>query len=124
MKKINVLIIDCVDDIRTCTELALKHEDTRYEVHCAECGMDGIESIHRIKPDVVLLEVMLHDIDGWEIKEMIKNDPECKNIKVIMFTSKHDEIKKKNGHKFDGFIKKPYDIKDIDALIKKVIKKK
>ncbi len=79
-----------------------------------------------IKPDLIILDIMLPDIDGFEICKMIKSDPELKNIPIIMLTAKIEESDKLIGLEIgaDDYITKPFSIKELFARIKVIFRRK
>jgi len=58
----------------------------------ASTGREGLETVRCIKPDLVLIDLMLPNMDGWEVYQQIKADPELKGIKVIVTTAKDQGI--------------------------------
>ena len=120
MKKI--LIID--DDPEVIKVLKLQLEKGGYEVVDALDGDAGLIKVNEGKPDLVLLDIMMPKMDGYNVCEKIKDNPSIKNIPVIMLTAKNmgDDVELALEKKADWYIAKPYDIKyllkKIDELIK------
>jgi DNA-binding response OmpR family regulator len=74
-------------------------------------GREGIETVRRLKPDLVLLDLMMPDMDGWEVYQQMKADDELKNIRVIVVTAKAQSIDKVLGlhiAKVDDYVTKPF----------------
>lgn len=102
--------------------LAPKH----LEVIGAEGGRAGIESVHKFKPDVILLDLMMPDLDGWDVYHQLKADKSTKDIPVIVITAKAQNIDKVlavNIAKVDDYIAKPFTPQElIDSLNKVLLK--
>ena len=63
-----------------------------YEVLVAQNGMEALEIIQEHKPDLVVLDVMMPDMDGYEVCRRIRNDPEAKHLPIVMLTAKSEEV--------------------------------
>jgi two-component system alkaline phosphatase synthesis response regulator PhoP len=83
MKKL--LLVD--DDVEFCEATKLLLESKGYEVHLAYDGKDGLEKIRAYKPNVVILDVMMPEINGYDVCVIVKQDPELKDIPVILLTA-------------------------------------
>lgn len=82
-----------------------------YQVDGIAEGQAGIELIKEILPDAILLDLMLPDMDGWEIFRQLKKDPSTADIPVIVVTAKAQSIDKVLGleiAKVDEYISKPF----------------
>ena len=60
-------------------------------------GREGLEAVRRVRPDLVLLDLMMPDMDGWEVYQQMKADEELSNIPVIVVTAKAQSIDKVLG---------------------------
>lgn len=119
MKKI--LVIEDEPNIR---ELILYNLKTNgYEGLAAEDGIMGITMVHREKPDLVLLDIMLPEKDGYEICKELR--AEGNNTPIIMITAKTEEIDKVMGLDYgaDDYISKPFGIREMMARIKAVLRR-
>jgi len=65
-----------------------------FELVGAVGGREGLETVRRLKPDLVLLDLMMPDMDGWEVYQQMKADDELKNLPVIVVTAKAQSIDK------------------------------
>lgn len=86
-----------------------------YQVHCFENGKDFFDKLSEKKPDIVLLDIMLPDIDGTEILTKLKKKEDTKNIWVMMITAKtseYDIISALDGGA-DDYIKKPFSVMEL-----------
>ena len=86
-EKKKVLIIDDQEEIRDLVDASL--HDTEFEVIKASNGRVGIEMAREDKPDIILLDIMMPDLDGFMTCQMLKQYSETKDIPVIFLTAKH-----------------------------------
>jgi two-component system response regulator VicR len=87
-------------------------------------GREGLEAIAREKPDLVLLDIMMPDIDGWDVYRQMKASEEFKDIPVIVVTAKAQSIDKVLGlhiAKVDDYVTKPFGPKELLRSIDKVL---
>jgi DNA-binding response OmpR family regulator len=95
-----------------------------FEITGAVGGQEGLEAVRRLKPDLVLLDLMMPDIDGWEVYQQMKADEELGNIPVIVVTAKAQSIDKVLGlhiAKVDDYVTKPFGPQELLASIDKVL---
>ena len=95
-----------------------------FELAGAMGGREGLEFIRRLKPDLVLLDLMMPDMDGWEVYQQIKSDDELKHIPVIIVTAKAQSIDKVLGlhiAKVDDYVTKPFGPQELLQSIEKVL---
>lgn len=119
MKKI--LIIEDEPNIR---ELILYNLKTNgYDGIAAEDGIMGITMVHREKPNLILLDIMLPEKNGYEICKELRE--EGNNTPIIMITAKTEEIDKVMGLEYgaDDYISKPFGIRELMARIKAVLRR-
>lgn len=93
----------------------------------AEGGRAGLDAVKRERPDVVLLDLMMPDMDGWEVYQRMKNDPEIAHIPVIIVTAKSQSIDKVLGlhiAKVDDYITKPFGPAELVNSIERVLQGK
>jgi DNA-binding response OmpR family regulator len=87
-------------------------------------GREGIDAVRRLKPDLVLLDLMMPDMDGWEVYQQMKADDELKNIRVIVVTAKAQSIDKVLGlhiAKVDDYVTKPFGPQELLQSVNKVL---
>lgn len=97
-----------------------------FEVIGANGGAEGLEAVKKEKPDLVLLDLMMPDMDGWEVYQKIKSDEETRQIPVIVVTAKAQNIDKVLGlhiAKVDDYIPKPFSPQELLDSVKQVLKK-
>ena len=98
-----------------------------FEVHGAAGGVEGIKLVREILPDLVLLDLMMPDMDGWEVYQQMKADDAMRNIPVIVVTAKAQNIDKVLGlhiAKVDDYIAKPFGPQELMDSVEKVLGKK
>ena len=121
-EKIRVLCIEDEAEMIELTRLVLEREG--FEVLGAVGGSQGLEIIKREKPDLVLLDLMMPDIDGWEVYRQMKADDELAQIPVIVVTAKAQSIDKVLGlqvAKVDDYITKPFGPKELLESIRRIL---
>ncbi len=95
-----------------------------YQVIGAMGGREGLEAIAREKPDIVLLDLMMPDMDGWEVYQKMKANDGTKSIPVIVVTAKAQSIDKVLGlhiAKVDDYITKPFGPQELVESVEKVL---
>lgn len=118
-----ILIAD--DDQDASSIIKYMAENEGYEVKTVENGqLAANEAIH-MHPDIIILDVMMPIMDGFEALKIIKSNSETKNIPVIMLTSKNREIDILQGFKYGAvdYIIKPFKIPELMMRIKKILNK-
>ena len=98
-----------------------------FEIRGANGGKEGLEIIRKDHPDLVLLDLMMPEMDGWEVYQQMKADEETKTIPVIVVTAKAQSIDKVLGlhiAKVDDYIAKPFSPQELLASVDKVLGRK
>jgi two-component system response regulator VicR len=98
-----------------------------YDVVGANNGREGLETIERVKPDLILLDLMMPGMDGWEVYQKLKASETMQHIPVIVVTAKAQSIDKMLGlhiAKVDDYIAKPFSPNELVESIEKVLAKK
>jgi two-component system, OmpR family, alkaline phosphatase synthesis response regulator PhoP len=106
-----------IDDDRTLLELLSDHlQSCGYVVNTAERGRDGLETVLDEPPGLVVLDVMMPEMDGWEVCTRLR---EHTNVPIIMLTAKSEEIDKLRGFRLgiDDFVTKPFSFAELTARI-------
>lgn len=115
----------CIEDEPEMIELVkLILSRKGFEVVGANGGREGLETIGRIQPDIVLLDLMMPDVDGWEVYRQMKADPELQNIPVIVVTAKAQSIDKVLGlhiAKVQDYITKPFGPAELLGSVERVL---
>ncbi len=119
-----ILIVDDEEDIRTFLDFNLKHAG--YNTINAADGKEAIEKIKKHKPDLVLLDIMLPEIDGLELCKLIKNTSGLSETIIIALTALTQDEVQINALEYgcDDFVNKPIKLKVLLARIQNKLKKK
>jgi len=125
--KKEILLIDDEEDF--CFFVKKNLEQTgKFKVMTATKGEEGINLAREKKPDLILLDVIMSDVSGPDVAEVLFNDPKTKKIPVIFLTAvvTKEEVGIKSIKKIGGrdFIAKPVDTETLTACIKDVLRKK
>jgi CheY-like chemotaxis protein len=123
MKKI--LIVDDEPDQILTLKFLFKEYEEQYELVEAENGNKCLEVLeHGLNPDVILLDIMMPEMSGWEVFDKIKDNPNWSNIPVVFLTARTDDLAQDAGQILaDDYIEKPFEIQDLLNRIERVIKK-
>ena len=124
-QKVNtVLVVDDNEVIRRLAKTLLTKRD--YAVETAKNGPEGIERAKKIQPHVILLDVMMPGMDGYEVCRQLKADPEVSDIPVIMVTSKTETLDRIKGLEIGAadYVVKPFDQGELLARIATHVKLK
>ena len=95
-----------------------------FELIGAVGGREGLETIRQVKPDLVLLDLMMPDMDGWEVYQQMKIDASLRDIPVIVVTAKAQSIDKVLGlhiAKVDDYVTKPFGPQELLASVGRVL---
>ena len=115
-----ILVVD--DDNNICELLRLYLEKEGYTVSLAKTGMQAVRTFAEQQPDLMLLDIMLPELDGWQVCREIRK---YSNKPIIMLTAKGETFDKVLGLELgaDDYITKPFDAKEVLARIKAVLRR-
>jgi len=122
MKEKILFVDDDPDIVRLVKETLL---DEGFEFVSAEDGEGGIKEAQTSHPDLIILDMQLPDIDGFEICRRLKADEGCKHIPIIMLTGKFKETSDKVEGLVDGaddYVLKPFETQELLARIRAVLR--
>jgi CheY-like chemotaxis protein len=116
-----ILIVD--DEPNIIIPLQFLMEKCGYHVLVAQSGEEALESVSKNRPDLILLDIMLPGIDGYEVCEILRLHPEWKHIKIIFLTAKGRDVDIAKGMVLgaDEYITKPFSNKQITDSVKKLL---
>ena len=118
-----ILIVD--DEPNIVIPLQFLMEQNGYSTLVAQSGEEALETISKEKPDLVLLDIMLPGVDGFEVCEIIRLNPEWRNTRVIFLTAKGRDVDIAKGMVLgaDEYITKPFSNQQIIDAVKKLLEK-
>ncbi len=128
MNNTTVRRIVCIEDEPEMIELIQLILNRRgFEVLGAPGGKEGLELVRKTHPDLVLLDLMMPEMDGWEVYQQIKAEESTRNIPVIIVTAKAQNIDKVLGlhiAKVDDYIAKPFGPQELIDSVEKILGQK
>jgi two-component system response regulator VicR len=128
MNNTTVRKIVCIEDEPEMIELIQLILNRRgFEVLGAPGGKEGLKLVREIIPDLVLLDLMMPDMDGWEVYQQMKAEESTRNIPVIIVTAKAQNIDKVLGlhiAKVDDYIAKPFGPQELIDSVEKIFVEK
>lgn len=123
-KKI-ILLVDDNHDLVYSIKAGLEAASKNYEVMGVESGRACLELLKKSTPDLILLDIMMPGMDGWDTCAKIKSNKKTENIPIVFLTAKTDPISKGMGRLASAdYIEKPIEIKDLKKRIDEVVNKK
>jgi len=113
-----VLIADDEENIVISLEYLLQRDG--YEVQVARNGQEALDAIARHVPHLVLLDVMLPRVSGFDVCQKIRENPAWQGVRVIMLTAKGRDVEMNKGYALgaDAYITKPFSTKELLAQIR------
>ena len=120
-EKTKILVVD--DEPNIVQTLQDRLEMNEYIVSTAGNGREGLKKAQQEKPDVILLDVIMPVMDGHEMLEVLRKQPDCSDISVIMLTarSQTQDIARANACGIDDYIVKPFDLSELLEKIETVL---
>ena len=114
-----------VDDDPVIEELLLVNlKNKNYNAESAKDGKEALQKIKLNRPDLIVLDIMVPEIDGWELCKIIRDDKEFSETKILMLTAKDNNRDKMIGKyifKADEYVTKPFDIDNLIDIIDRLI---
>ncbi len=123
MKHTKILIADDNENIREALTYLL--EDEGYTLSVAKDGGEALRKVREVTPDILFLDIMMPEINGYDVCRTIKNDPDLKKTYVIMLTAKGqgDEQERCKEIGADEYVVKPFSPMEILAKINDILDK-
>ncbi len=119
-----VLIVD--DEVDLVETLSFRLEAAGYTALAAHDGLEGLNKARADKPDLIILDVMMPKMDGYQVCRLLKFDQKLKTIPIIMLTARGQEQDKQTGNQVgaDAYMTKPFDSKQLLAKVEELLKSK
>jgi DNA-binding response OmpR family regulator len=116
-----ILIVD--DEPGVVVALQFLLEQQGYNVLVAKRGEDALDLIYKYKPDLVILDIMLPGIDGYEVCEIVRLNPDYRDIKILFLTARSAEVEIAKGLTLgaDAYITKPFSNDKLVAAVNEVL---
>ena len=112
---VKILIVDDNEDVTYSLKKSLESIDMDYNVTVAHSGKECLDLVKKDKPDIVLMDIMMPEMDGFEVADQIKDIP------VLFITGKANMIREAKSRRID-FLMKPIDMKVLNDRIKQILK--
>ena len=118
-----IMIVDDNPDLLYMVKKGLERIDEGYEVTGANGGKECFELLKKgDMPDIILLDVMMPEINGWDVFTKLKENPSWREIPVVFLTAKTDDYSKGFGKiTADEYLTKPFEIADLKITIDKIL---
>ncbi|MGY8963647.1 MAG: response regulator transcription factor [Rhodospirillales bacterium] len=119
----HILVVE--DEPDTAELLEFHLENAGYKVTIAEDGYEALKKIHKLRPDLLILDLMIPEIDGFEVCRLIRKDPANESLPVMICTAKSDETSKIQGLDFgaDDYVTKPFSPREVVLRVKNLLKR-
>jgi len=118
-----ILVVDDDHEMVALGKLILEREG--YKVQFAYSGKDGLAILESSEIDLILLDIMMLGMDGWQVLESIRSNEDHAHVPVIMLTARHyledESTTSSYADMFDGYVVKPFVVRDLLGKIKKLL---
>lgn len=116
-----VLIVDDEPNIVISLEFLMKREG--FAVSVARDGEEALERIRAERPDLVILDVMMPKLNGFEVCETVRTDPQLAAVRILMLTAKGRQAEMRKGISLgaDAYIAKPFSTRDLVDRVKSLL---
>ncbi len=119
---VKILVVDDNPDVLYTVKDGLETIEPSFKVSCVESGQECLDTINEINPDIVLIDIMMPGMDGWEVVGRLKADDMTAKIPIIYLTGKTDDVTRNMSSLTSAdFIEKPFDTQDLKERILKAI---
>ena len=119
-------ILSIEDEPGMSSLIQLIFERQGHRVISVKSGEFGLEMLKSLRPDVLLLDLMLPDIDGWDVYQQMKEDEELAQVPVIIVSARDRDQDARSGRHVigeDRFIEKPFDVKNLIKVVNEALEK-
>ena len=119
--KKRVLVVEDEDNIAIALDFLLTREG--YVQERIATGATAVERIRTTRPDLVLLDVMLPEVSGYEICQAVRMEPALADTKILMMTARGSAMERRKGLAMgaDGFISKPFELKELRDEVRRLL---
>lgn len=123
MSTAHILIVEDDDLVSRTVERSLSSND--FQISLADNGLDGIKAARKISPDLVILDVIMPEIDGYEVCRRMRSDSQLADIPILFLTAKIKDEDKVNGFLAgaDDYLTKPFNIDELALRVKAILRR-
>ena len=116
-----ILVIEDEDNIAIALDFLLTRDGHRHERLAS--GKDALSSIRQSRPDLVLLDVMLPEVSGYQVLQDLRADPDLAQVRVLLMTARGSVVEHRKGMALgaDGFIAKPFELSELRAEMARLL---
>lgn len=116
-----ILVVEDEDNIAVALDFLLTRDGHQHERLATGAG--AVEKIRETRPDLVLLDVMLPDVSGYQIVQDLRADPALKDVLVLMMTARGSVVERRKGLALgaDGFIAKPFELSELRSEMARLL---
>lgn len=116
-----ILVVEDEDNIAVALDYLMAREG--YDRQRTATGAGAVALIRATHPDLVLLDVMLPEVSGYEICQNVRMDPSLNDVKILMMTARGSAMERRKGLAMgaDGFISKPFELKALRAEVRRIL---
>ncbi len=120
-----IIVVDDEEDQLYTIKKTLEYANKNFDIKTFNSGNNCLQYLmNNEKPDLILLDIMMPEMTGWELYDKIKENDEWRDIPIAFLTARTDETAEKAGKFFgEDYIEKPFDSNDLIKRIEKLIKK-
>jgi CheY-like chemotaxis protein len=117
----SILLVDDEESLRESMILVLELEG--YTAQAVSSGQEALETIGHTPPDLIILDLSLPDISGWDVLHMLRDDPSRADVPVLILTAYSDEDTQRRAlnEKVDGLLVKPADVPELLRAIERAL---
>lgn len=117
----HILVVEDEDNIAIALDYLITREG--YGQTRIATGAGAVDLVRSLRPDLVLLDVMLPEVSGYEICQSVRQDPALAGVKILMMTARGSAIERRKGLAMgaDGFISKPFELKELRAEVRRIL---
>lgn len=116
-----VLVVEDEDNIAIALDYLMTREG--YVMERVASGGEAMARIKAMHPDLVLLDVMLPEVSGYEICQAVRLDPTLADVKILMMTARGSAMERRKGLAMgaDGFVSKPFELKELREEVRRIL---
>jgi DNA-binding response OmpR family regulator len=122
MQQLRILIVEDEPNISELITITL--ESPLYAITCADSGAAALVKLADEKPDLVVLDILIPEPDGWKLYQIIRKDPALAHVRILILTAlitKWDGRNKKNILASDGYMTKPFNLEELRMKVMELL---